>query len=117
VTVATSDRDALLAALVELRATLDGIGGELRHLHAMTDRPLQQRAEGAAWHSILAAEDHPRLTDVLNRLAANVTDINARYRTALATSLYKEGLTMQGIAEVLGVTRQRVAALLTSPQE
>jgi DNA-directed RNA polymerase sigma subunit (sigma70/sigma32) len=73
---------------------------------------LERRKSGRPWRELVPEEERPLVVELLagklERLAAG----SSRFRRAQAKALYDEGLTMEQIAELFGVTRQRVSALL-----
>lgn len=107
--------DAVLAALHQLRATLECLGDDIRLAREACDRHQRERRNPKAWHAIVEAEEDPRLLDLLNNTAAELAELNGGYRLALARVLRDEGLTLTRIAGILHVSRQRVAALLATP--
>jgi Homeodomain-like domain len=72
------------------------------------------RGRGLAYRDIAETIGEPMViqlvTDNLDRLRSS----GARLRQAHAAALYDEGLTMDQIATLFGVSRQRVSALLRS---
>lgn len=70
------------------------------------------RGRGLAYRDIAETIGEPMViqlvTDNLDRLRSN----GARLRQTQAAALYDEGLTMDEIATLFGVSRQRVSALL-----
>ena len=71
-----------------------------------------ERARGLSYRAIVSAEEPPliveRVRESLDRLARH----GAQFRRAEAHALHAEGMTMDEIAALFGVTRQRVSALL-----
>jgi hypothetical protein len=105
----------LLRALARLGKTL----GDSRPL---VERALDrssllagQYRDGGSWSDIVLSEDAPALHLVVNEIVEILVDANALYRRAMVEALRRDGLTMQRIADLLGVTRQRVSHLLRRP--
>ena len=71
--------------------------------------------DGRSWSDVVLSEEAPALHKVVNETVEMLVDANALYRRATAEALHRDGLTMQRIADVLGVTRQRVSYLLRRP--
>jgi len=73
---------------------------------------LDARRSGRPWRELVPEEPAPQIVELLagklERLAAG----SSRFRRAQAKALHDEGLTMEQIAGLFGVTRQRVSALL-----
>lgn len=74
------------------------------------------RREGKTYSEIVSDESRPLIVDVLNQNLDRLLTSGARFRRAEAKALHDEGVTMERIAEIFGVTRQRVSALLKSAQ-
>jgi hypothetical protein len=81
-------------------------------LTARAERMRVSRDAGARWRDIVDAEERPliaeMLTDTIQRFEASGT----RFRREKARALHDEGMTMDRIAELFGLTRQRISALL-----
>lgn len=69
------------------------------------------RAEGRPWHDMAEA---PRSTalDLIDRAVGRLTGAGAAFRRMLVHGLRREGATVHGIAQRLGVSHQRVSVLL-----
>ena len=70
------------------------------------------RRFGASYADIVSSRDGPLLVHLLTESSAALDTSGATVRRAEAQALYREGLTMEQIAEHFGVSRQRVSALL-----
>ncbi len=57
-------------------------------------------------------EDCPPLVELVTQNMDRLHTVGAHYRAAQAHALRQEGLTMAAIAELFGLTRQRISALL-----
>lgn len=104
--------DAATAALRELDAALRSSIAELTAARGRVETVLAARSAGKAWREIVSGEERPlvveSVTSVLDRLSA----VGSRFRRAQAHALHGEGLSMERVAALFGVTRQRVSALL-----
>jgi len=60
----------------------------------------------------VSAERSPRIVEMLSLNMTALETRGADFRTAQARSLHDEGMTMDAIGELFGVTRQRISALL-----
>ena len=69
-------------------------------------------AKNATFTEMVAGSDGPLIVQLLTDSSTALDTCGAQVRRAEAEALYEEGLTMEQIAEVFGVTRQRVSALL-----
>lgn len=109
---AATSAERLLAALDALElAAADNIGraqeiqrrlGELR-VHLEAGRPL---------HDAIAAESEPRTVELLTANIDSLHGVGAQLRAAQAQALRDEGMSIAAVADLFGVTRQRVSALL-----
>jgi hypothetical protein len=86
----------LRLSLIEARAA------EIRHL----------RAEGLNHAEISALEDRPLVVELLSETIALLHAASGPFRREEARALHAEGATMERIASLFGVTRQRVSELL-----
>lgn len=86
----------LRLSLIEARA------GEIRHL----------RAVGLNHAEITALEDRPLVVELLSETIALLHAASGPFRREEARALHAEGVTMERIASLFGVTRQRVSELL-----
>lgn len=67
---------------------------------------------GTPLTDLVAAEEPPRIVELLSTNMATLETAGAELRVAQAIALRQEGLTIERIAELFGVTRQRISALL-----
>jgi DNA-binding transcriptional regulator GbsR (MarR family) len=105
-------RTALMDALEELDRALED---NTHRAERMRQRIAELRAAGAAGQPIrdLVPEEEPPLIVQLLTESSDALDVHgSRVRRAEARTLYSEGLTMDEIAGLFGVSRQRVSALL-----
>jgi DNA-directed RNA polymerase specialized sigma24 family protein len=104
----------VLAALEELLTALQK-GGERYETavrHADVIRSLRER--GHPYHEIIPMEKRPLIVESVTECLNELAEASSRFRRAEARALYSEGLTMAEIADLFGVSRQRVARLLRS---
>ena len=104
--------DPILEALEALEEALDqnAVRGEV--IKDRIARIRELRAEGAPYTKLAAGEAGPRIVQLVTARATALDHYGVRLRRAAALVLYNEGMTMEQIAAVFGVTRQRVSALL-----
>ena len=75
------------------------------------------RAEGRPYREIFSGEHPPLILDLIRANLQSLLDVGSRLRRAEARALHDQGMTMDQIAELFGVTRQRVSALLREIRE
>ena len=68
--------------------------------------------KGASIEELITREDSPRIVELLTMNAASLGEVGSGFRASLALALRSEGLTIEVIADLFGVTRQRISALL-----
>lgn len=104
--------DPVLAALAKLEAVLGQIAerndAALRRASAIR----RLRARGLEYSAIVPMEERPLVVELLTRTLSDLSDASSNLRKVEARALYSEGLTMAEIAELFGVTRQRIGAIL-----
>jgi len=102
----------LLAALTEIDAAARDNLERSRQLQRRS-RKLRQRLEaGGNLVELVEAEDTPRMVELISTNMATLETAGAEFRAAEALALRAQGLTIEAIAELFGVTRQRISALL-----
>lgn len=70
------------------------------------------RSEGRSYREIVPNEERPLIVELLTANLELLSGVGSRLRRAEARVLYDEGFTMDEIAALFGVSRQRVAVLL-----
>lgn len=73
------------------------------------------RQNGAPYRDIVTEEERPLIAELLTETIQRFEAAGTRFRRAEARALHQEGLTMEQIAKLFGLTRQRVSALLRGP--
>jgi transcriptional regulator with XRE-family HTH domain len=104
--------DSFVVALHDLDRALDE---NITRAHAMKTRIgalLRARQEGRRLSDHVSGEETPLLVQLLSESAESLACYGSRVRRSEARVLYGEGMTMDQIARLFGVTRQRVSALL-----
>jgi DNA-directed RNA polymerase sigma subunit (sigma70/sigma32) len=106
---------ATSAALASLASALDETIADLARL---LDRAKRLRAEvdaGQLLSEVMPREQRPLIITTLVDVTDRLHEAGGAVRRAEAQQLRAEGRTHEEIAEIFGVTRQRVAKLLRSP--
>ena len=104
--------DPALAALDDLCVALRECVTDAERLLVRADTIRSQRAEGMAYSEIVDNDAQPLIVEGLTAMLSRLSDRGSRWRRAEAKALHDEGLSMERIAELFGVTRQRVSSLL-----
>jgi hypothetical protein len=105
--------DELTAALDDLAESAERTSAEQQLLADSARALSEQHRRGWSWPAILAGEDHPPVVGLLASSLHRLRESSSRFRTVVAATLLKEGLSTRQIAARLGVTHQRVSAMLS----
>ncbi|HET9691424.1 MAG TPA: helix-turn-helix domain-containing protein [Acidimicrobiales bacterium] len=108
----TSSIDRFEAALDALIKALDQLAAD-RELVAKRAEKLrgQLRSHGSLME-LVGVEDQPLIVHLLRGASANLVDAFSQFQRAEAAILHSEGMSMERIGALFGVSRQRVADLL-----
>lgn len=113
---ASQHHDPDVAAFLDALADLDqALDTNIERTHRMRQRirEIQEAlAGGGSLRQVVPAEETPLLVELLTQSAEHLQAYGSRVRRTEARALHREGLTMEEIARLFGVTRQRVSALL-----
>jgi DNA-directed RNA polymerase sigma subunit (sigma70/sigma32) len=104
--------DPVLTALDELLTVLHETTERNRTLVHRADAIRRFRERGHRYSEIIPIEERPLIVELLTQSLKELSDASSNFRRVEARALYSEGLTMAEIADLFGVTRQRIAALL-----
>ena len=80
-------------------------------------RVKELRAQGLAYREIADETGSPVVVQIVTENLDRLRIHGAQLRQAQAAALHDEGLTMDQIAGLFGVTRQRISALLQAARE
>ena len=105
--------DTALVALDELVVAIQRTQRLLVDAVARAEELRARRLAGQPYRDIVATGQRP-LVEVVSSSTNRLIEAGSRFRRAQARALRDEGLTMEAIAELFGVTRQRVSHLLNS---
>jgi hypothetical protein len=100
------------AALEALVTELDACIGRLHHARERAGRLLAQRREGKAWLEIVTTEQRPLVVESISSVMASLATAGHAWRREQARALNDEEVSINRIAALFGVTRQRISALL-----
>ncbi len=108
----STPRQALVVALNELRDAANTNLERTVEILQRLDHIEARLTAGEPVIDIVADEPSPRIVELLTQNMGALETSGAAFRAAQARGLHNEGLTMERIAELFGVTRQRISALL-----
>jgi hypothetical protein len=106
------ERAAFLAAIRALDAGLDENIARARRMKERITELEDAHAAGRPLKDVVPDEEPPLIVQMLTESARTLQSCGSLVRRTEALALYREGLTMDQIARLFGVTRQRVSALL-----
>jgi len=104
--------DEVLVALDALCVALDQNMRAVEQIKRRADVIRAARAEGLTYRDIVEDAEHPLIVELVSDNLDRLFTAGSRLRRAEAAALHDEGLSMEAIGEIFGVTRQRVSALL-----
>lgn len=110
--MASSDVDAFMEALGDLDRALDESLEMTERMKARITELRRSQAEGRELREFVPEEETPLLVQLLTESTNLLHAYGNRVRRTEARALHQEGMTMDQIAKLFGVTRQRVSALL-----
>ncbi len=104
--------DAAALALRELLAELDKCTAVLEHARTRADKLLALRATGRPWLDIVTSESRPLVVESITTVLSSLARAGHAWRREQAAALQSEDVSINRIAALFGVTRQRISALL-----
>lgn len=108
------DLGAFIKALDDLDVALDETEGMIEAMKQRSVAIREAHAEGRPLREIVPREQTPLLVQLLTQTTNLLHSYGNRVRRTEAQALHREGMTMDEIARLFGVSRQRVSALLRS---
>ncbi|MBB3085084.1 hypothetical protein [Geodermatophilus sabuli] len=109
--------DDAAEALSALLAVLDTCLVELTGARARAERLLDARRSGRAWLDIVTEERRPLVVEQISTVMAALSTAGGAWRREQAHALQSEQVSINRIAALFGVTRQRISALLRDRAE
>ena len=104
--------DQAALALHELLAELEKCIAELEHARTRAGRLLALRATGRPWLDIVTSESRPLVVESITTVLTSLARAGHAWRREQAAALQGEDVSINRIAALFGVTRQRISALL-----
>lgn len=105
-------RDTVLTALDELCVALEQNTRNAERIRERAQAIHDARENGLPYREIVTAENRPLVVELVTDSFDRLATAGSRLRRAEAAALHDEGMSMEAIAELFGVTRQRVSELL-----
>jgi hypothetical protein len=109
--VNTTD-DPAHRALEELVDELDKCAAELDRARSRAVALLRERAAGRPWLDVVTSESRPLVVESITRVLGALATAGHAWRLEQAAALRAEQVSINRIAALFGVTRQRISALL-----
>ena len=109
--------EAAVQALEDLVAVLDRCIADLGHARDRAERLLRHRREGRSWVDIVTTEPRPLVVESISSVMAALATVGGAWRREEARALQAENVSINRIAALFGVTRQRISALLRDRDE
>jgi hypothetical protein len=110
-----SHDDAVLRALDELITVLTTIGETRDRIVERAQHIRSRRANHEPYSTIVPEEQRPLIVERARASLNDLVDAAGKLQRAEARALHDEGLSMDRIGALFGVSRQRVADFLRSP--
>ena len=106
------EQDPAVRALGELMTVLDMCVAELSGARERAEKLLEERRVGRAWLDIVTTESRPLVVEQISSVMASLASAGGAWRREQAHALASEQVSINRIAAMYGVTRQRISALL-----
>ena len=117
--VSTSDgnasaepQDSAVEALHKLTDEIDRSLEELQHARRQAEALLMARQSGRDWREVVGDEARPIVLETISAVLGALSTVGGAWRRQQIKALASEGVSINQIAALFGVTRQRISALL-----
>lgn len=107
-----AEDDAAREALEDLVIELDRCVDELVQARARAERLLLERRSGRPWLELVTGEARPLIVERISTVLATLSAAGHAWRREQAVALRAERVSINRIATLFGVTRQRISALV-----
>ncbi len=108
----SSGQDPTLRALENLVSAAEQVSRMTAQVITRAAQIRDRRLEGQSYREIVSGENLPLIAAVLTENVARLEAAGTRFREAEAHALHEEGMTMEEIGRLFGLTRQRISALI-----
>ena len=98
-----------LRALIE---EIDACIGQLHHARSRAETLVAAREQGRSWTDIVTGESRPLVVESISSVLGALSTAGHAWRRDQAAALRAEDVSINRIATMFGVTRQRISALL-----
>lgn len=105
-------QDAADRALAALITKIQHVRQELGDAGERALELQELRRQGQSWFEIVSGEERPLIVEQISSAIASLATTGGLWRRDQATALHSEGVSINRIAALYGVTRQRISALL-----
>lgn len=105
-------RRELREALAEIDAATRENVARSQEIQARVEWLMESLDQGAGIIEMAENEPKPKVVEMITTNIETLQSIGSQVRQAEARALRSEGATMEWIADLFGVTRQRISALL-----
>lgn len=109
--------EQLLSALDDLVAAVKENNQRNAHVVKRAQTIVRLRRRGRPWREIVSEEHKPLIVELLTQNMAVLGGVGSQIRRLEAKVLHDEGMSMEQIAALFGVTRQRISELLRQEEE
>jgi hypothetical protein len=109
---AVATGDVAQRALEELVVELDRCLDELVQARARAEKLLVERRSGRPWLDVVTGEHRPLVVERISTVLAALSTAGHTWRREQAAALQAEQVSINRIAALFGVSRQRISALL-----
>jgi hypothetical protein len=106
------EQDPATDSLVELLVAVDECVTELQEVRRRAEALLDARRAGGSWLEIVSSEQRPLVVESISSVMATLARAGSTWRREEAHALRTEDVSINRIAAMFGVTRQRISALL-----
>jgi predicted XRE-type DNA-binding protein len=107
-----TEQDPVLNAIMGLSDIATASANDLAALQSELEDMKRHRVQGLTCRHLLSSADSPNVLSTLGAIATNLGRASGSFRRALALGLRREGMQVTEVANLFGVSRQRVSALI-----
>ncbi|WP_346620297.1 hypothetical protein [Blastococcus montanus] len=109
--------DVTLQALEQLITCLGASVDELQRAQARAEQLLADRRAGRPWLDLVTEEARPLVVESVSSVLSALAGAGHDWRREEAAALRREEVSINRIAALFGVTRQRISALLRESRD